>query len=562
MYKAENTYMGTKLSGLLLLAWLILGIMIAGILTYNAQSVYSNKLEKNIANIVKTSDSTGDLLDQLPGLFDKEFSLGAILVADRENNLLGSMYEKQRVDSAQYQSFLNNFRSIIKGNLTSGYSLLKFSHPEDIHVIYLLFDSSLSLGTAYSKIKMKIPYLPWGIATYMLAAVVLILIFLTQLLSKPEPAIKMPATKREPVTVSYEKKPAKKQSPEHSSVAQIIEGEKKTHNDEWRPVHTAATIFSEKPATGSMHPAKQQPVEPAMARGKSSLLFENQLAVTLNEIAETFNCSSVTFFLWEDSHWVPLLQKRGGLLVKGHSLHIPGVIENITRPQKWDTYLKSPDMKQLLVPVKRKGMLIGAFMLQFETRNSLSDDQVWDVQDVASQFARAIFVQRTYERAVIDDDTELHTYPYFFFALKERLFSERPFAALIFEIPQITKAEPEKLQRWAKAIRLEVKKMHNDPGYTIAARIDDERFVVLQDLSQSVETKNLPDLPEFVESASRIKTATTQILNLEAFGAIVPRSKSQSNIDSFLKRLDAALAVSLDEKSYGGVMNETISAVL
>ena len=63
---------------------------------------------------------------------------------------------------------------------------------------------------------------------------------------------------------------------------------------------------------------------------------------------------------------------------------------------------------------------------------------------------RSLYIQKTYERAVLDPETGFYTYPYFLFSLKERLVSGRPFMVLSFELKNFQELDEELAQRFAR----------------------------------------------------------------------------------------------------------------
>ena len=184
----------------------------------------------------------------------------------------------------------------------------------------------------------------------------------------------------------------------------------------------------------------------------------------------------------------------------------------------------------------------------------ITDRELKQIEPIAEAFARSLYIQRTYERAVLDPDTGFYTYPFFLFSLKERLISGRNFMVFVFEIENFQDLENELMSRFARYTQLQ----KNDYFHTDSSslcRLDINSFAVITEANDPAAISTIKDF------ANSLKEYSSEHFHLDLTGAIVSAGNDSPNVDVVLRWLKQALQASRQLDRVEPFLPDTLSAV-
>ncbi len=496
-------------------AWLVIGVTVT-LLYYNKKrSPDMSYTGKQIQKITSQNQTSGHLIDALPGLFDRESALAAAFVTNRENQLMGSMYEPKRMPRETYRTMVKSLSQILNEGNKTQYRLTRIDSGGPF-LVYLASHRSRNYGQIWQGLRHSVAGIHFFLGGYILiGSGILLFIVFALLKNNPE---------RPPMVVKTRKKKQKKEKKARADVAQP-------------------------------NPQPDEGVAPAMRNNNNSLLFNNQLVQLMNDFYTYFPYLSLVYYSREQQGWQPVMQKKGQVFIKGQVIpDIPGAFAAVQNLQTWKDPVKSPDGLELILPVRRRERLIGAFYFLFSPENRLPGGYEIELQKEVSRFARSLFVQKSYQDAVLDDESVAVTYPYFYFALKERLLSSSAFATLIMCLDTSEAPAADQIKRWSMAIHQLLKTDEADEHTSIRnkhllARIDERQFAIVFDL-------NRLDFQEALEISNKIEQITNTLLGLNVHGALVIRPADLNHVDHYLRRLQYGLQRAVEQRTFGVQLKE------
>lgn len=162
-------------------------------------------------------------------------------------------------------------------------------------------------------------------------------------------------------------------------------------------------------------------------------------------------------------------------------------------------------------------------------------------------------MQRVYDKAVADPETDFYNYPYFYFMVKEKLGSSKKFAVVVFEIADLNRISPETTRAWAHDLVIELNREQLKP--LVSARLDRAKFALLyevhntsvkkvsDDENYAQETGGKVDLIQLDEVPGTIQRVTRKSFKQTArlTGGFFIRPTNYEDAESFMQRLDYLL---------------------
>lgn len=455
------------------------------------------------------------LIDRLPSVFDRSVSLSALAIMSTGHEILGSMYEADRIDSGLYRRLLSDLkdRQLQKQPaylVENGYNLVKYSLKDSDQYFILVTLSTLPFKQSWVQVRESHPSVFWvGAGVLSLSLILLLITWLNSGRSAP---------------------PGKNTV---SSRAKYQHSKK---------------VFNQRRQQGRKHSDREaliQQNDPLVTDHRGNLQFENQLLSLMARFREQCEYERVSFYLREIDGWIPVLQKRGQLIIRGNDLYpVPEIIQSFKKNTLWQKPLLSGDGHEAFIPVNREGRTRGAFKFRFRSDRQPDDEMLNRLQNTAAGFARSLDIQKTFESAVIDTTTGFYTYPYFYFSLKERLISGGSFAVTVIEFPEYKDSDEEKFKLWAHAVQNTL--YHSGNSYPdTACRLTAGRFGFIFTLADSASPE-----PVF-ERSQAIRSSALKHTGRENYGAMLISPVDITGVDTFSRRIETALREALRHKSFG-----------
>ena len=501
MYIVENNdSMKTRLSGLLIVLWLLIGITMVGLVYYSCRRPAINDHNNAIIKLVEMSSNVKRLL---PKLFQIEPALLASFIIDPKGNLIGSMFEPNRLSKDSYSKWVTTIRGGQEIYLQDSYSLHRLS--ASANQVILVSQNSVSILQMWSQLKADVLNLRYFALGYFVPALGLIGFFIFSIIQKDRVHLRMAQMK--PKVEKQSNDSAKKFG---SNVA-----------DEVLRSHGGTST--------------------------SQFLYKNQLMQIMQDFSGRYSIERQTFYLRENNMWMPFLQQRGAITLKGSTIkEIPDILQ--VTDNYFNEFITTPDKKSAVIFVLIKNAPLGAFYFEFS--EVASEQQLTEMSEKASELGHTIFVQKIYEKATIDEQTKAYTYPYFYFLLKEKIVAETCFATVIFSMQGIESITASTVRKWVAKVKHNLSSMRISEDELPLCRLHGNRFAIL--LSEG-------NIEQGTEVMKLIKDTAKKLFfgKVQAIGTLVSRTNGVSNVDDYINRLEYALQISLETRSFGAVMNET-----
>ena len=500
MYIVENNdSMKTRLSGLLIVLWLLIGITMVGLVYYSYRRPAINDHNNAIIKLVEMSSNAKRLL---PRLFHVEPALLASFIIDPKGNLIGSMFEPNRLSKDSYSKWVTAIRGGQEIHLQDSYSLHRFS--ASANQVILVSQNSVSISQMWSQLKFDVPNLRYFALGYFVPALGLIMLFIFSIIQKDRVHLRMAKMKPE-----VEKKSNDSANKFGSSVAEVLKSHRGTST--------------------------------------SQFLYKNQLMQIMQHFSGRYSIERQTFYLRENDTWMPFLQQRGTITLKGSTIkEIPDILQ--VTDNYFNKFITTPDKKSAVIFVFIKNALLGAFYFEFS--EVASEQQLTEMSEKAGELGHTIFVQKIYEKATIDEQTKAYTHPYFYFLLKEKIAAETYFATVIFSMQGIESITASTVRKWVAKVKHNLSSIQTSEDELPLCRLHGNRFAIL--LSEG-------NIDQGTEVMKIIKDTAKKFFfgKVQTIGTLVSRTNGVSNVDDYINRLEYALQMSLETKSFGAIMNET-----
>ena len=496
--------MSYRFSGILFFFWVFL--IIFCFLVYEKGTNYGDvqALKKEVSKVLQDKNNK-NILDKLPSVFDKDLSLLALVLTNKNGYIKGSMFEPERFNSGEYKEFLEKFSEIKKTSQWKTHKLVMFDLKIQNELIYLLISTDKSFTEKFFAAARSIPLLRYLVFSIVLIGAFLLLSVLYNFLWSENRAI----VKENPLN-------------KKAKVIQAPNGNQ--------------TEF------------------------QSSLkyLSEKQLINFIDLMCQKYFCATVAFFSREKSGWLSVLQKRGEIYIKGESIKIPHFLKEFGEPENWNTPVVKESGREYYLPVVHKDILTGVFWCRFNSMNTPEIETIQAMHAMTSAFAKSVFIQKVYEKAVIDEETGFYNYPYFYFLIKERLPFEQNLAALIFQIEPMKEENTDDLKNWGR-------KLYSIIGKDSSiCRLENGKFIAIFNLPPGAVEEDAVENSYYKEIASRVQNSVEGSFSHRhnIYGAIIPREKVKGRAESFLSKAELALKIAAENKVMGYVLSETRGGIV
>jgi hypothetical protein len=486
--------MKKTVAGILLFIWVLSGMLATWFFYQNYATVADETMKNRIVQIQSFSKNTKEMLEKLPRIFSEAPATAAILILNQKSKLLGSLYEPTRINREDYDAILNTYKSTELKNFA--YIHLPFTGG---YSIWVVCKKNISLPQAFEFMlanNSKLILIPI-VYVFALLLILMILWF--------EPTAKKLEIKDEsniPYVHEY-----------HQSI------DDKNYN----------VIANDK-------------------------YISNKILLLMDMIEKNFSTSTIAFYSRESGKWKHVLEKTGNLSIKGDVAveNLPGEILHLS-DNTWREPLLSHDKRLLFIPLHYRNLLFGLIRLQFTGLASGLDKPSLDkLIALCTRYSDSLFMQRVYDKAVADTETDFYNFPYFYFMIKEKLASAQNFAVVVFEIANLNRISPETTRSWAQDLILELNRAQLKP--IVSARLDRAKFTLLYEIGfetakegktnednnepgAKVDLIKLDEVPEIIQNVTHKYFKHTANLT----GGFFIRPTNFEDADSFMQRLDYLL---------------------
>lgn len=472
-------------AAILLFIWIFLGIALPYYFYHNFKNVKDETIKKQVERIRTFSKNTNEMIDKLPSIFRESHTTAVILILNQKSKLLGSLYEPSRVNRYDYGTILKTYKS----TELKEYAYLHLPFTSG-YSIWVISKKNISLQQFFQSMlenDSKLILIPIVYA-FMLLIILMVLLF--------DPGKKIEKDIVNEVSRKHETKGT---------------GNYKISND--------------------------------------NTFLSNKILLLLDTIEKNFSTSTIAFYSRESGIWKHVMEKTGNLSIKGDAAieNLPNEILNLS-DNTWREPLLSHDKNLLFIPLHYRNLLFGLIKLQFTGLASEIDQHSLDTLiSLCTRYSDSLFMQRVYDKAVTDSETDFYNYPYFYFIVKEKLGSSQNFAVVVFEITDLNRVSPETTRSWSQDIIVELDKIQLKP--LVSARLDRAKFAFLyevksvinkdsfNDTREKVDLINLEKVPGIIQNLTHKYFKHTTKLN----GGFVIRPTNFEDADTFMQRLDYLL---------------------
>lgn len=500
------------------IAWLVIGpALIATALTFS--KFEPKQLYNEIKKINADEINSGRLLDRLPEIFPVEPGLSFMLLIDSDSNFQGGIYEPGRIEPQIYRHIVNKLQTLDFAPENSGSLLQSFQHTmlrytlNDNRSLLLAVQTNQGAFQSWLRLNNQIPYFPWFIILYSIISLVWYF-YMEPVKLSPQKRARKPRFFRLENLPSMRFSKSKKQKP------------------------MVKLNQSTEPETQGEH-----------------ILFENQLQQFLNEADRVVRSKRLVFFFKENNNWKPEREKIGQLLVRSdENFNLEHFWPVFAAHEEWHEPLHSVDGHRSLFPVRRREQITGCLLIEKHPPERITKREIDSLKPLCESFARSLYIQKTYERAVLDPETGFYTYPYFLFSLKERLVSGRPFMILSFELKKFQELDEEVALRFARVCQLEKSEFFEENQATLC-RLDSDRFACILDETDSKAFKNANAFGD-----SLIQNAL-QVTHQRLTGSLLSPGKGSPHLDQVLRWVQQSIQASRETSKIQPFIPDTLRAV-
>jgi len=517
--------MKKTVAGVLLFVWILIGAALGFYFYQSFTSATGDEMKNRVAQIQTYSKNTNEVLDKLPRIFKEAPATAVILILNQKSKLLGSLYEPARIRADEYDSILKSYKNIELKNFT--YQRLPFAGG---YSIWVISRKNVSALKAFEFVLGRNPGLILFPIVYAFGLIIILMILLID-----------PARGKTPETVGEK---SSEKTPKEISKKEIPQPRSKERQ-------------ARKSEAGAGEPESTRDNRIIV----SNPFISNKILLLMDTIEKNFSTNTIAFYSRESGKWKHVLEKTGNLSIRGDA-----AVENLPREilslsdNSWREPLLSQDQRLLYIPLHYRNLLFGLLRLEFTGLASQLDHQLLDrLIGLCTRYSDSLFMQRVYDKAVADPETDFYNYPYFYFMVREKLGSSKKFAVVVFEIADLGRITPETTRSWAHDLIVELNKKHLKP--MVSARLDRTKFSLLYELKgelkselkssvdenvseprvekegDKVDLMRLDEVPEIIQNVTLKSFKQTAKLT----GGFFIRPTNYEDAESFMQRLDYLL---------------------
>jgi len=479
------------------------GLLIGGYNIYKINNPDQIEINHQIIRESLINKRESEFLRKITFLFDQYPAVSMVLFLNSKMEVSGSMYDGSRLNEMEYNKILGSYRKG-KSLEISSYKIFKFPVYKD-KAIHLIINNSAwlkNMGASWEELSIKIKLL----LLFLSALSTVSLFYLIRILFSP----------------FFKKQYGKK----------LKIKERELFRDEPPVIHTVHKREKEKE--------------------RREYDFNRKITVLLNHLTNRFPVKFASVVLKFDNKKISEIKKMGGIIIHNEDAQeYTGIVEQFSVITHEMIFI-SDDKINIYLPVMYRDNYVGVVHLKFNESYLMNDLEKKEVVNLISEFSHSLFLQKIYNIATIDADTEFGTYPYFYFALRERLKTDSNFVVLVFEIPHIDRISPERIRGWATHLAAGLLK--ENYSASLYARLERGKFALLYELSVEqvsklgvIQLKNINTICSLVEKLSK----SSLHHNGEIHGGIFIRPAYMDDAESFIHKLEHILISSrLSKKSF------------
>jgi len=480
------------------------GLLIGGYYIYKINNPDQIEINNQIIRESLINKRESEFLRKITFLFEQYPAVSMVLFLNSKMEVSGSMYDGSRLNEMEYNKILSSYRKG-KSLEISSYKVFKFSIYKD-KAIHLIINNSAwlkNMGASWKELSVKIKFLSLALSALPLVS----LFYLIRILFS--------AFFRE----HYSKKLKIKKS--------------ELSREEPTVIHT------------TLHKKEKE-------KERREYDFNRKITVLLNHLTNRFPVKFASVVLKFDNKKISEIKKMGGIIIHNEDAQeYTGIVEQFSVITH-DMIFISNDKLNVYLPVMYRDNYVGVVHLKFNESYQMNDLEKKEVINLISEFSHSLFLQKIYNTATIDADTEFGTYPYFYFALRERLKTDSNFVVMVFEIPHIDRISPERIRGWATHLAAGLLK--ENYSASLYARLERGKFALLYELSVEhvsklgvIQLKNINTICSLIEKLSK----SSLHHNGEIHGGLFIRPAYMDDAESFIRKLEHILISSrLSKKSF------------
>ena len=509
-----------KYAILFILTWLIVGGGLLFIFFLVNKKKIHTSLSMGINNIAIHSQSDSEFITKISKLFTELPNLFVILTVNENNKLIGSIYESNRISVEKYNNILSRFKD--DNNTWAPVSAKSALHNEFYVMIYHTTDSK-KVYLVYSQLQNDIYYFVkqhiTSILIYCLLGIVLLFSY-TNRSTNLETVTSLDLKNIEPAP--FIKKEIIKDFKEQELSQPAKETERTTESSFLISDSSSSYI-------------------------NQTLIFDDQVKSLVNDLYYQFHCKSICFYIIANNEWRPFIYKVGKLLIKDSLANntIPRGIEMID--MNAPEMMVDPDNLEMVIPAQTKQEIIGAFHIVFNTYSSFTEEVQLEIQHAIEIMSKNLVLQYSFEKSIIDDETQFYTYPYLCTLLNEKIRNQSQMDSVAIEIKNFKELSLQSLYLWTRTIDKVVQdfivrtfRLVDSKNHYLIARRAQDQFIILLETPKRLSIEQFKALLEILQEQS-LQCSSSKI---EVNCAIINPAKVDS-IEAYIRYIHHSLRQSM-----------------
>lgn len=257
------------------------------------------------------------------------------------------------------------------------------------------------------------------------------------------------------------------------------------------------------------------------------------LKLLLKKLCEKSNCQKIVFYGLENGRWFAAASIGTNQTVEAKATkELPELIakENIRATDNLENVIVDFEKQEALALVYHHNIVVGAFHFLFSKDTSINKH---NLEKWTQQFGNSISANRTFEQAVLHEDMNLYTYPYFFFSVREVAKQGIGFYTLIMRVSGYSVLDKQVWKHWNNFRNKFFKEYIDDSPTT--AWLENDRILL------NFKEESFKNNDAMVDLCRRFIKQTQTITDTRIHAALVQGENKEYNMDIFVQTLAKAL---------------------
>ncbi|MDW8307580.1 MAG: hypothetical protein RML34_10990 [Leptospiraceae bacterium] len=182
------------------------------------------------------------------------------------------------------------------------------------------------------------------------------------------------------------------------------------------------------------------------------LNLEKKILYFYKQLEKADNIEKILLYLKDQDTYKSCLLLQGEILVRGDVLpDLPPVLSEKDL-LSWDHPLCTKDGRELLLPLRSGGTLLGILWLKGREETVFDENTATHLQRKAKFLAEEISHTKRMHEALFDQESGFYKKTYLSLSTKERFFSKSPYLMALCVIPHLERVSKVSFQKWANAV--------------------------------------------------------------------------------------------------------------